>query len=91
MQAMKQYTVIALSVHSDKIQRVFNAGDVISEEMLHESAIPELIAGGFIAEIEEDQSSDESAKAFSDEEEDTEDQPSDESATKANATRRKRR
>jgi hypothetical protein len=48
---MASYKVIALSVHSDKVQHIFNSGDVITDEQLHEGQGPKLVADGFLEEI----------------------------------------
>ena len=48
---MKQYKVIALSVHLDKVQRIFETGDIINSDILLDGQAEQLIEGGFIVEV----------------------------------------
>lgn len=47
-----QYLVIALSVHSDLTQRVYNAGEVVGEDAFPDGHVEKLVAGKFIEPYE---------------------------------------
>lgn len=46
-----QYKVIALSVHSDKLGKILNSGDIVSDDMFHEGHAAELVNGGFLEPV----------------------------------------
>lgn len=47
---MKQYRVKALSFHSDKTQKVYNAGDILPADILHDGVADKAVADGFLEE-----------------------------------------
>lgn len=48
-----QHRIKALSVHSEKLQRVLNSGDIVTEDMFPTGHFAELIADGAIEAFEE--------------------------------------